>query len=192
MTRPLGILCSWLRVLSYGAMIGCVACRGTQGHGPGPEPSVSAQPAAPQSQTIERPGYTLQYPGNWKLDDQAESFDLDHYFNIDGPDSCHVTIAFFPPTLTEKACVETQTEAFTQRMFKEAPTQTPYSTWGTLRGSGLELHGKIKPLGTGRIRNFAHTDDKRTLFVGEFCFDEDLPAAQPGFDSIARSFRLRG
>ncbi|HEX2735866.1 MAG TPA: hypothetical protein VHM70_29905, partial [Polyangiaceae bacterium] len=81
-------------------------------------------------------------------------FDLDHYFNIDGPDTCHVTVAFFPPTLTDKACLETQNDAFTKTLFKEAPTETPFSNWGALNGSGVELHGKIKPLGTGRIRNF--------------------------------------
>jgi hypothetical protein len=118
-------------------------------------------------------------------------FDLDHYFNIDGPDTCHVTVAFFPPTLTDKACLETQNDAFTKTLFKEAPTETPFSNWGALNGSGVELHGKIKPLGTGRIRNFAHADEKRTLFVNEFCFDEDIAAAQPGFDLIARSFRFR-
>lgn len=74
----------------------------------------------------------LTYPGDWKLDDEDTSFDLDHYFSIDGPETCHVIIAFFPPTLTEEACLDIQNETFTERMFKEAPTEAPFSTWGSL------------------------------------------------------------
>lgn len=152
--------------------------------------SSGAAPSPSPPRVIERAAYTLSYPAAWKLDDRAASFDLDHYFTIDGPESCHVVLEFFPPTLSEKDCLDTQNSTF-KGIFKETPSEASFSTWGSISGTGTELHGKLKPLGTGRIRNFAHTDAKRTLFVNEFCFDDSLPAAQAGFELIARSFRFR-
>lgn len=105
----------------------------TLGHDTSPQGSTSAGPTPAQaSGVIERPAYTLTYPGDWKLDDEDTSFDLDRYFSIDGPETCHVIIPFFPPTLTEEACLDIQNETFTERMFKEAPTEAPFSTWGSL------------------------------------------------------------
>jgi len=179
--------------LLYCCLLECSACHGSEAKRVTAKAiaSVGVISSVAEARVIERSAYTLRYPVDWNLAEKDEAFDLDHYFSIDGPGTCHVTVVFFPQTLTEKAYLEIQNDTFKKDMFKEAPSEEPFSTWGSLSGSGSQLHGKLKPLGRGRIRNFAHADAKHTLFINEFCFDEDVPVAQPGFDLIERSFRFR-
>jgi hypothetical protein len=174
------------------SLLGNGGCRSVQREHDraGGEPSVVATSLALPPRVIERSGYMLTHPADWKVDEKAASFDLDHFFSIDGPGSCHVIVEFFPPTLGEKDCLDTQNAAF-KGMFKEPPSESSFSSWGAISGTGTELRGKMKPLGAGRVRNFAHSDERRTLFINEFCFDDSLSAAQPGFELIARTFRLR-
>jgi hypothetical protein len=145
----------------------------------------------PAGTVIERPMYTLTYPTTWKLDEKDEDFDLDNYFSIDGPGNCHVSFFLYTSKIDEKTHLDTHNGKLKERVFKPEPTETPFTTWGSLTGTGAELRGKMKPVGKGRVRNFMHAEAKRSVVVNEFCFDEDLAAAQPGFDLIATTFRFR-
>ncbi len=147
--------------------------------------------ATPAGMVINRPMYTLTYPVGWKLDEKDEGFDLDNYFSIDAPGNCHVSFFLDTSKMDEKTYLDTQNATMKERVFKTDPAAVPFATWGTLAGSGVELRGKMKPVGKGHVRNFIHAEANRSVFVNEFCLDEDLPAAQAGFDLISKTFQFR-
>jgi hypothetical protein len=146
--------------------------------------------STPAGMVVDRPMYTVTFPPEWKLDEKDEDFDLDHYFSIEAPGSCHVSFFLYASQANEKTSVDLQTSKMKEAVFKGDPAAVPFTTWGTLAGTGIELRGKMKPVSKGRVRSFMHAEATRSVLVNEFCFDEDLPAAQPGFDLISRSFRF--
>ena len=140
---------------------------------------------------IDRAMYGVAYPDDWTLDEKDEDFDLDHFFSIDAPGNCHVSVFLFDTKIDAKQHLEIQTKKMNEKVFKDPATETPFSTWGSLSGTGVELHGRMKPVGKGRIRNFVHAEGARSVLTIEFCFDEELPKSQPGFDAIAGSFHFK-
>ncbi len=140
---------------------------------------------------IVRERFSLEYPGNWTVDEEDEDYDPDHLFSIDSPGSCHVTFVVFDSAISAKTCVEAQVEAFVPKIVKN-PVQTPFVRWGSYYGEGVTLAGKILGLLKGSIRIFAHESVREdlTLTIVEFCYDEDLPLVRPGFELIERTFEL--
>lgn len=140
---------------------------------------------------IVRERFHLEYPGNWTVDEKDEDYDPDHLFSIDSAGSCHVTVIVIDAAISAKTSVETQVEAFVPRIVKH-PVQTPFGRWGAYNGEGVALAGKILGLMKGSIRIFAHESEREdlTLTIVEFCYDEDLPLARPGFELIERTFVL--
>jgi hypothetical protein len=143
------------------------------------------------SALIDRPMYSLNYPKTWSLDTKDKDFDLDHEFSIDAPESCHVSFFLYDHAQDEKIHVDAQRSAMKERLFKRPPTETTFSTWGAYSGTGVALHGDMKPAGRGPIRIFAHSEKTRAMVVIEFCFDDELAKAKPGFDMVASSFKLK-
>src|SRR4029079_5784518 len=138
---------------------------------------------------IDRAMYAVAYPDDWTLDEKDEDFTLDHFFNIDAPGNCHVSFFLFDTKIDAKHHLEIQTKKMNEKVFRDPAVEAPFSTWGSLTGTGVELRGRMKPVGKGRIRNFVRAEDGRSVLVNEFCFDEELAKSQPGFDAIAASFR---
>jgi len=150
----------------------------------------SPGPGAGAGVVLKRAGYVLTYPADWKLDSKDEDFDLDSYFSIDAPGACHVSFFFFAAKIDDAKALAAQRTKAKESVFKREPTETRFSTWGSLTGKGSELHGPMKPVGTGRMRSFVFAEPKRSVLISEFCFDDELAATQPGFDLIAKSFKL--
>ena len=179
--RPLfalGLLASTLAGVG-----GCRPRPGSDGGDPGATASGAPSSAAaeatgvtrgPKGMVVDRPMYTLTFPAEWKLDDKDKDFDLDNYFQrIDTPGSCNMSFFLFTSKEDEKAHVAMQLAKMKEVLFKSESTETPFTTWGALTGTGVELKGRVKPLGPARLRTFMHADDKHSVLVNQFCFDED-------------------
>lgn len=172
------------------AAVATTACRFPKKKATG-DAGTSTEALSAPTALIDRSMYSLTYPKSWSLDTKDKDFDLDHEFSIDAPESCHVSFFLYDHAQDEKIHVDAQRSAMKERLFKRPPTETTFSTWGAYSGTGVVLHGDMKPAGRGPIRIFAHSEKTRAMVVIEFCFDEDLAKVKPGFDMIASSFKLK-
>jgi len=138
----------------------------------------------------ERPGYALQFPGNWRVASEEEDFDPDAFFSIDSPGSSFVTIELIdePVAVDEEVrqCVADYVPEWLARPDKET-----FTTWGAYRGLGLALTGTTVHGDEGGVRIFAHSGDNGAFVVVEVFYDEELGHVEPGFELIRRSFSIR-
>jgi hypothetical protein len=148
-------------------------------------------PAKMPSATIDRPGYMLRYPSAWKLDTADKDFDLDRWFSIDINDGCHESFYFFDSPIEPKTGLQAQVDIHLQDVFKPGATVERFTRWGAYTGEGALMRGKLRQLDPGTVRVFAVATASRSLHVIEFCFDEDLAAAQPGLALVESSLRLK-
>jgi hypothetical protein len=140
--------------------------------------------------TIDRPGYSMSYPSNWTVDTADKDYDPDAYFAIDESEGCTIMFFFFDVKGEPEKHVQAQVDAQTKRVMPN-PSLAPFTTWGRYQGKGTTMTGRMKPLGQGTIRIFSHAGKSKTFDAVEFCFDDDLPDAKPGFEMIESSFKLK-
>jgi hypothetical protein len=140
---------------------------------------------------LVRERFRLAYPGNWAVDEDDEGYDPDHFFSIESPGSCHVTVVVFDAALDARDVLDGQVGALVPELVKQ-PTKTRFTRWGAYDGEGVTLAGRIVGVYPGSVRIFAHASEPQdlTISIVEFCFDEDLPLVRPGFELIERSFEL--
>ena len=151
-------------------------------------PDEPADVASPK--TLERPGYALQFPGNWRVASEEEDFDPDTFFSIDSPGSSFVTIELIdePVAVDEEVrqCVADYVPEWIARPDKET-----FTTWGAYRGLGLALTGTTVHGDEGGVRIFAHSGDNGAFVVVEVFYDDERDHVEPGFELIRRSFSIR-
>lgn len=140
--------------------------------------------------TIDRPGFTLKYPRDWKLASKQSDFDPDRLFTIETPGSSHIVIEIFDVNggmNVEKAMEDVL-------LALDGPAVDTYSygdfeTWGPYKGVGRHLKGKIMSIIPGGCRVFAAVipGKNKGLLITEFYMAEDLPTALPGYDVISQT-----
>jgi hypothetical protein len=173
--------------------VGPTATTGPVSLPPAIELSEAGAPAATTTgaaTTIDRPGYSLDYPKSWTVDTEDKDYDPDAYFAIDQSEGCTIMFFFFDLKGEPEKHVQVQVDAQKKRLMPN-PTLTPFTSWGRYQGKGTTMTGRMKPLGEGTIRIFSHAGKDKTFDVVEFCFDDDLPDAKPGFAMIESSFKLK-
>jgi hypothetical protein len=143
------------------------------------------------STKLDRPAFELSYPGNWKVDTSATDYDPDHMFSIDSSGNSFALFVVAETTALEpSAVVEEHAKLQTEKVVKGA-TRTPFTKWGAFEGSGVTLTGKMLGITPGVVRIFAWRSATRTFTVVESTYDDDRANVSPGFDLIARSFRVK-
>ncbi|MDP7112123.1 MAG: hypothetical protein QGH45_09170 [Myxococcota bacterium] len=145
-------------------------------------------PDTASPQTIDRDGFTVQYPGNWTIDSADVDYDPDALFSLDTAGNCFVMFHVFDEEIDLAAATKGQVDEFTQML--SSTTVTSFTTWGAFEGEGQQIAGKFLFLPT-TVRAFAHNASGRSFLASEFCYDEDWPAAEPGFEQVRRSFTLK-
>lgn len=143
--------------------------------------------------SIVRPAFTLQHPGNWKVDTEDEDYDPNHMFSIDSPGNCFTMFIVFDTVTDPDDTVQSQIDTYVPKLMKN-PTQTPFTKWGRYEGTGMKLEGRVLGVTPGSLRVFSHADEKADLsfVVVESCYDEDRKATEAGFALIEDTFQLTG
>lgn len=145
----------------------------------------SAHPKA-----VERPSFRFEHPGNWSIDITDGDYDADHNFSIESPGDSFVMFQIADAELDLKDLVDSHATLQTEKLIKQA-TQTRFTKWGAFEGEGVLLKGRQLGITPGSMRIFAFQADGQTYTVIESTFDEDRAKVQPGFDLIARTFRVK-
>lgn len=138
---------------------------------------------------LDRPGFSLKFPANWKLRSDDEDFDPDHMFSIDSPGSSFVMVIVAEGDLEPKDSVREHVTIQTSKLIKNA-RQMPFSRWGTFTGEGVLLAGNYLGLEPGTMRIFSWRTTGRTFTIVESTYDDDRARVAPGFALIERSFKV--
>lgn len=141
--------------------------------------------------TIERPGFSLQYPANWQVDTEDEDYDPDALFSIDSPDGgSMIMFVIFDRAADTAHVMREQVAAFTAQLIKN-PELAHFDTWGKYKGSGTVLKGKLMDVFKGTVRIFVYTDNDKTMTVVEQFFDKDYEGLRKGYELISSSFQFK-
>ncbi len=162
----------------------------TTGSETGVDTGTSDEPAPDMAnvKTIDRAGFTVQYPGNWPIDTGDPDYDPDALFSIDTAGNCFVMFHLWNHDIDLDEATAAQVVEFEGML--SSTSVTDFTTWGSYEGKGKEIKGKFLFLPT-TVRPFAYTDGNRSFLVAEFCYDEDQPAVEPGFELVRTSFKLK-
>lgn len=148
-------------------------------------PALQAQ----QHATIQRDGFSLSYPADWKIDTEDEDYDPDALFSIDSPDGENmIMFIIFTAAVDPDDLLEAQVDAFSGELVKN-PGITTFDSWGKYKGKGKLLKGKLLGVFSGFVRIFVYGDEHKTMLVVEQCYDKAYAAGlKKDYDLIAASF----
>ncbi len=172
------VLVSLAAVAALG-FLGCVVWLALSGE----KPADVAHPV-----TISRAGFTLRHPGNWEVDTGDSDYDPDHFFFLESPGACMVTMRVLDGPADPAQAMKDQLDA--ADVMIQGARRTPFARWGAYAGDGTEVRGKVLAVNDGKIRVFAHSAATRSFVVMELCYDDDWAMAGPGFAQIESSFQL--
>jgi hypothetical protein len=176
--------------LVLGIGIGRLTQQWGRGHFRG---SLSAEKPADvaHAQTMDREGFTLQYPGNWRLNaDAAANRSPDRLFSLDSPGSSFVMFAYYDVPTDPAANLAIQMETFVPTQIIDA-TQEPLARWGAYEGAGVVLKGRTPAGVPAHLRIFSHSGADESFVVVEMVFDEDVVDVEPGVKLIESTFKLK-
>ncbi len=146
----------------------------------------AADVATPQH--MERPRFTLQYPGNWYVDLKDEDYDPDHLFSIDSPGSAYVMFVLGPFESDPEEALRDQIAAFESLL--GSPAITRFAQYGDLAGKGATLRGRIMGIRT-TVRTFCAFERGQTVIITEQFPHDDEHFVKERLALIERSFVLR-
>lgn len=138
--------------------------------------------------SIDREGFSLQYPANWQIATEDDDYDPDTSFSIESPGSSVVMFFLGDCQIDTESAVQTQVAAYQKRM--TGVTVTPFGHYGKYEGRGAQLEGRILGIPM-KVRAFATSRDGGSAIIVEQCPDEDAGRVRPGFDLIEESFLLK-
>ncbi len=152
---------------------------------------VAADVANPQ--TIDRPGFLLQHPGNWEMDIKDPDYVADHVFWMDTPGQSWVLFIVNDEPSDPAENVQEELADLAKDLdlgdlaFAE---RSNFTQWGAYLGTGLQLK-HISGDETATARFFSFSSGKKSFVVVERYADADLPLLQPGLDMVRSTFKLK-
>ncbi len=118
--------------------------------------------------SINRPKFTLQYPGNWVIGTEAENYDPDHVFTLRSPGGGHRVVFIVKDAPTDpQTSVDLQRKALEAKILRGA-TAEPLTHWGTFDGRGVTLSGRSLGVAQSTTTIFAWSDTQKSLTVIAF------------------------
>lgn len=140
-----------------------------------------------QPKSIARDHFQLKYPGNWKLAENDEHFDIEQYFSIDTPGYAYVAFDIRQVDASPQDNVQDWVEYFNKLV--RVSGRTSFDTWGKYSGVGVELVGDY----VGEpcvVRIFSYTSEDLSFTVTEFYDTATKQHVRPGFDLVEATFEL--
>ena len=136
---------------------------------------------------ITRARFKLQYPSNWKIDEQDEDYDPDSMFAIDSPGSTFVMFALGNGEIDSEESLEDQIHQFEKIMSNI--TIEKFEKFGKYSGKGAIMKGKNMGIKM-TVKLFSFNQEDFSIMVTEQCPDEDLLLTLDGLKLIETSFEI--
>jgi len=147
---------------------------------------VPADTATPRS--IDRMGFSLQYPGNWTIDRADEDYDPDWYFSIEPIQDAVVIFQFGEPTSNEQGITLDMIAEY-RDSFSGGETKT-FDRWGSYNGAGAEFEGRYEG-SVYLLRVFTASTEFSSFSIVEILDVMTADSVEPGVELIRRTFRLK-
>lgn len=152
--------------------------------------ALEPEPEVDRPLTIQRERFSLDYPGNWRVNSSDPDFDPDYGFAVE-PTFADAVIQFWfydePMGATE--CVGT-TKANLASAY-EMGELTVIDRWGSHEGSGYRgnctIEGKLFDLTL-----FCSNEDPLQFEIMQIVESDAVPVTAPGFDLIRGTFVVHG
>lgn len=140
-------------------------------------------------QTIERDGFRLEFPGNWRVATEDDDYNPDEFFTLESPGGSYVTIEIVDEEVAVDEEVRLCVADFVPEWLRR-PDKESFTAWGAYEGLGLHLRGRTVHGDAGGVRIFAHSSPKGSIVVSEVTYDADLALVTPGLELIRKSLEL--
>lgn len=145
-----------------------------------------------QTNTIDRPGFKLQFPQTWVIDTADADYDPDALFSLEGPDGNSLAMfIIFNTGIDAPALLDLQVREFKKSVIKKPTSEKDFQNWSSLKGSGKELKGKMMGVFAGTVRIFTFSDADKAMLVVFQHSNEDLPQMQKDLQLIEQSFSFK-
>jgi hypothetical protein len=150
--------------------------------------AIESRAEVDRPQSLERPRFRVEYPGNWKIDSDDEDYDPDGLISIDSPGSSYVQLTFSQDEGDLDSILEIYLDQFRELMSEEK--EEALFRYAGMEGKGVTLRGKVMGY-QERIRIFALHSQGITVTVAELAPISDLKLVQPGLNLIEKSLRIK-
>ena len=140
---------------------------------------------------IDRPGFYLEYPVSWLIDKSAPGYSPDGLFTINADPNNNIMFMIIEGKVDPVMMLDVQEEEYKKRMLTNPSVASRFSAWGSFKGTGRELKGKLLGKWPGIVRMFVVQAGNRTLMVTIQTLETDVRKLSPGFAVIEKSFRLK-
>ncbi len=151
--------------------------------------SLESAPDTEHGITLERPGFRLTYPANWRIDTQDEDYDPDADFGI-APVYADALIRF--SLYDEPLNVAQRADAWLADVGGVFGLTQVRETvrWGGVRGKGYRARGRIED-DDFVVVLFCGSSERRSFEVLRITVQEAEGKLAPGFRQIRESFQLK-
>ncbi len=148
---------------------------------------VSVPPDVTHPETINRPGFSLKYPGNWWVVEDAEDYDPDHDITIEPIQDALVVIRVSDDAVVPEEELASRLEAYRQLLTFAQPSR--FTNWGAFVGAGAEFRGELDG-DRYLVRIFTTSTATRGFTIIEQSAESVAREVEPGFTLIRSSFLL--
>ncbi len=149
-------------------------------------------PDASEFKTIDRTNFVCKYPTAWSEAVKDPDYKPESYFNLNAPGDKNSYVQF---SIVDKAEDTSALLASTVKSLDgyaiNALTKTKLEEWGTYKGSGLHLKGKILDTYPGGIKIFIFNSEHHNIMVVELYWSQELKDLQADLDFISKNFTMK-
>ncbi|GAB2813630.1 hypothetical protein [Ferruginibacter profundus] len=140
---------------------------------------------------LDRPGYALTYPADWRIDSSSKLYDIDSHFTLHSPvESGLVTFFIFNVLKDEKETLEKHVKAQLSTTMKDG-TVSYFTSWGNYQGHGASLKGKLDGLYKSELKIFVYGSETCSFLIVSICADGYRDEVLPGLTQITSSFKIK-
>ncbi|HVU38801.1 MAG TPA: hypothetical protein VHC95_10735 [Opitutales bacterium] len=147
------------------------------------------KPAEDDAKTIERAEFTLKYPLGWTEDTQAKDYDPNGNFMLFSPKNSSVQIIIMNKADDPKKVVDNAIKKIDNVQITTL-SRSNLTMWGTHRGVGQYLKGKIVDSFPGGIKVFCFSSARHNVLIIETSFSDDLKDVQQDLQYISDHFTM--
>jgi hypothetical protein len=145
-----------------------------------------------KTKKIDRDSFQLEYPVSWVIDTKDEDYDPDAIFSIDAPDDGGmIMFMIIDLAIDIDELLKDQEEGVKESLIKKPTSFLTFDKWGSLKGKGKTIKGKLLGILKGQVNLFVCTVGDKTLFIMEQYSDEDADIVKDGIATISASFRFK-
>jgi len=141
---------------------------------------------------IDRQSFTLKYPTTWKEATDDPDYKPETHFTINGPDKKNSYVTFdIQDNAADPVKLLSSTIKDLDGSSISAQSKTKLDAWGSFKGTGMELKGRILDTYPGGIKVFIFTSGKHSVQVIECYWTNELKDLQPDIDYIQQNFVVK-